>query len=72
MIDDAFLGRQTLLVIAPHADDESISSAGLLWRVKRAGGKTFVMVASASRPAPRFSSFNRCAASRGLTIAPPP
>lgn len=46
MRDDAFLGRQRLLVVAPHADDESISSAGLIWRVKRAGGAAFVQVVS--------------------------
>lgn len=44
--DDAFLARQRLLVIAPHADDESISSAGLIWRVKRAGGAAFVQIVS--------------------------
>ncbi len=44
--DDGYLARQRLLVVAPHADDESISSAGLLWRVKRAGGQAFVQVVS--------------------------
>ena len=45
-MDDAFLAKQRLLVVAPHADDESASSAGLLWRVKRAGGSAFVQVVS--------------------------
>ena len=35
---DAFLSRQRLLVIAPHADDETIGAGGLIARVKAAGG----------------------------------
>jgi LmbE family N-acetylglucosaminyl deacetylase len=35
-----------LLVIAPHADDETSGAGGLIWRVKKAGGKAFVMVVS--------------------------
>lgn len=41
-----FLARQRLLVLAPHADDETAGAGGLMARVKDAGGKVFVMVAS--------------------------
>lgn len=41
-----FLARQRLLVVAPHADDETMGAGGLMARVKEAGGKVFVMVMS--------------------------
>lgn len=41
-----FLSRQRLLVVAPHADDETAGAGGLMARVKEAGGKAFVMVMS--------------------------
>jgi LmbE family N-acetylglucosaminyl deacetylase len=41
-----FLSRQRLLVIAPHADDETVGAGGLIARVKQAGGRAFVMVVS--------------------------
>jgi len=41
-----FLGRQRLLVVAPHADDETAGAGGLMARIKDAGGKVFVMVMS--------------------------
>ena len=41
-----FLARQRLLVVAPHADDETAGAGGLMARVKDAGGKVFVMVMS--------------------------
>lgn len=41
---DAFLAQQRLLVIAPHADDETIGAGGLIARVKAAGGAAFVVV----------------------------
>ncbi len=41
-----FLGKQRLLVVAPHADDETAGAGGLMARVKDAGGKVFVMVMS--------------------------
>ena len=43
---DEFLGRQRLLVIAPHSDDESIGCAGTIARIKNAGGEVFVVVVS--------------------------
>ena len=42
----AFLAEQRLLVIAPHADDEVAGAAGLMHRVKKAGGKVYVVIAS--------------------------
>ena len=41
-----FLAAQRLLVVAPHADDETISAGGLMAKVKDAGGQVFVMVMS--------------------------
>ncbi len=43
---DTFLAEQRLLVIAPHADDEVAGAAGLMHRVKQAGGKVFVVIMS--------------------------
>ncbi len=39
-----FLAHQRLLVISPHADDETAGAGGLMLRVKEAGGEVFVMV----------------------------
>ena len=41
-----FLAKQRLLVISPHADDETAGAGGLMARVKQAGGEVFVMVVS--------------------------
>src|SRR5579872_1100671 len=41
-----FLARQRLLVVAPHADDETAGAGGLMARIKDAGGRVFVMVMS--------------------------
>ena len=41
-----YLSRQRLLVVAPHADDETAGAGGLMARVKDAGGKVYVMVMS--------------------------
>ncbi len=41
---DNFFSQERLLVIAPHADDETIGCGGLIARVKAAGGQAFVQV----------------------------
>ena len=41
-----FLSKQRLLVIAPHADDETFGCAGTIARIKDAGGEVFVIVVS--------------------------
>jgi LmbE family N-acetylglucosaminyl deacetylase len=41
-----YLSKQRLLVLAPHADDETAAAGGLIARVKEAGGKAWVMVMS--------------------------
>ncbi|MEK7865644.1 MAG: PIG-L deacetylase family protein [Planctomycetota bacterium] len=42
----AFLKDQRLLIVSPHADDETAGAGGLAIRVKQAGGHVYVMVAS--------------------------
>lgn len=44
--EDAFLSQQRLLVIAPHADDESFGCAGTIARIKHLGGEVYVIVCS--------------------------
>lgn len=41
---DRFLSEQRLLVIAPHADDETIGCGGLMAKMKDLGGEVFVQV----------------------------
>lgn len=43
---DDFLAKQRLLVISPHADDESFGCAGTIARIKSLGGQAYVMVCS--------------------------
>lgn len=43
---DEFLAKQRLLVISPHADDESFGCAGTIARIKDLGGEAYVMVCS--------------------------
>jgi len=44
--ENAFLAKQRLLVIAPHADDECFGCAGTMARIKHLGGEVYVMVCS--------------------------
>lgn len=45
-LEDAFLAGQRLLVIAPHADDESFGCAGTMARIKSLGGEVYCIVCS--------------------------
>ncbi|WP_158542949.1 PIG-L deacetylase family protein [Phytoactinopolyspora halophila] len=47
MFGDEFLARQRLLVITPHADDETYGCAGSIARIKSLGGEVFVVLVSA-------------------------
>lgn len=42
----AFWSKQRVLVISPHADDETLGCGGLLAKAKACGAKTFVAVVS--------------------------
>lgn len=44
--EDAYLAKQRLLVIAPHADDECFGCAGTMARIKSLGGEVYVIVCS--------------------------
>ena len=46
VIGDDFLSRQRVLVIAPHADDESYGCAGTIARIKELGGQVYVILMS--------------------------
>ena len=41
------LKNETLLVIAPHADDEILGCGGLISKIKKAGGKVYVLIFNA-------------------------
>ncbi len=43
---DEFLAKQRLLVISPHADDESFGCAGTMARIKDLGGEVYVICCS--------------------------
>lgn len=46
MFGDDFLAQQRLLVISPHADDETYGCAGTIARIKSLGGEVYVVLAS--------------------------
>jgi LmbE family N-acetylglucosaminyl deacetylase len=48
VLGDDFLSRQRLLVITPHADDETYGCAGTIARVKSLGGEVYVVLVSTS------------------------
>lgn len=43
---DEFLAKQRMLVISPHADDESFGCAGTMARIKNLGGEVYVVCCS--------------------------
>jgi LmbE family N-acetylglucosaminyl deacetylase len=45
-LTDSFLAAQRLLVITPHADDETYGCAGTIARIKELGGEVFVLLVS--------------------------
>jgi len=44
--EPGFWGRQTVLIVSPHADDESFGCAGTIAKIKDAGGKVYVLLLS--------------------------
>src|SRR5688572_16047869 len=48
MWGDDFLAQQRVLVITPHADDETYGCAGSIARIKSLGGEVYVVLATAS------------------------
>ncbi len=47
MLPDEFLAKQRLLVVTPHADDETYGCAGTIARIKALGGEVYVVLATA-------------------------
>ncbi|WP_162605815.1 PIG-L deacetylase family protein [Jiangella aurantiaca] len=47
MFGDEFLSTQRLLVITPHADDETYGCAGSIARIKALGGEVYVVLVTA-------------------------
>jgi N-acetylglucosamine malate deacetylase 1 len=45
-LEEFFWSRQRLLVISPHADDETFGCAGTMAKVKSYGGKVYVILVS--------------------------
>ncbi len=45
-VSEEFLSKQRLLVISPHADDESFGCAGTIAKVKKLGGEVYILVMS--------------------------
>lgn len=46
VFSEKFLGKQRLLVISPHADDESFGCAGTIAKIKKLGGEVYILVMS--------------------------
>ena len=45
-VTDEFLKKQRMLIIAPHADDETFGCAGTMARIKALGGEVYVVCVS--------------------------
>lgn len=48
LFGDEFLTKQRLLVVSPHADDETYGCAGTMARIKSLGGEVYVVLVSAA------------------------
>jgi len=46
VFSDKFLSQQRLLVVSPHADDESFGCAGTIAKIKKLGGEVYILVMS--------------------------
>ena len=46
MLTDAFLATQRVVVVTPHADDETLGCAGTIARIKQLGGEVYCLLAS--------------------------
>ena len=46
VFSDEFLSKQRLLVVSPHADDESFGCAGTIAKIKKLGGEVYILVMS--------------------------
>jgi N-acetylglucosamine malate deacetylase 1 len=45
-LGDDFLARQRVLIVSPHADDETYGCAGTIARIKSLGGEVYVLLGS--------------------------
>ena len=45
-VSEEFLSKQRLLIISPHADDESFGCAGTIAKIKKLGGEVYILVMS--------------------------
>lgn len=70
MLGDDFLGRQRLLVVSPHADDETYGCAGTMARVKALGGEVYVVLASVADLVHYGTECERAVAGDAVTAVP--
>ena len=64
-IGDEFLSRQRVLVISPHADDETYGCAGTIARIKDLGGQVYVSLISVGSVGPLCGQLRRIRDAQG-------